>query len=73
MKKYTIRCNYCGATVTRYEWWLKLKLIFSDKIYHTCDVCHHTSCYRHFFRLVHDSTDDKEKEMRKLKKWDDRL
>lgn len=73
LKKYVIRCNYCGATHTRWEWWLKLKTIFGDRIYHTCSVCHHTSCYRYFFRLVHDSTDGKERTNNKNKLWDDRM
>lgn len=72
-KKYSIRCPYCGATHKTWEWWIKFKLVFTDKIYYICSVCHHTSCWRHLFRLVHDSVDSLEKDRNREKLFDNRM
>ena len=61
-----VRCNYCGAERSVPMFYLLFVRMFKDKYYSKCQVCHHVSCYRMFFRLVHDSTDSKEKEYQKL-------
>ena len=40
MKKYKLRCQYCGAIIQKYEWWLKLRLIFTNRYVQNCPVCH---------------------------------
>ena len=73
MKKYKLRCAYCGATIEKWEWLLKLQLILTTHYYHHCPVCHHKTSYLYIFHLRHDSLDDKEKIFNKGKLFDDRI
>ena len=73
MKKYKIRCPYCGSTVERWEWWLKFKLIFTNKYYFNCPICHHKSTWLYIFHLRHESTDSIEKHFNRGKLFDDRI
>ena len=73
MKKYIIRCPFCGSQVERWEWLLKFKLIFSNQYTHICPVCHKQSTWLYIFHLRHDSTDPTEKLFNKGKLWDDRI
>lgn len=70
--KYKFKCQYCGTISTKLLWLLKIKLIFTDKIYYTCPNCHKTNCFVSIFHLRHDSTDSIEKNRNKGKLWDDR-
>ena len=73
MKRYEIRCPYCGATSKKIEVLLKINVLFKDYYYHTCSVCHHQSTWWNKFHLRHDSTSKKEKEANKGKLFDDRI
>ena len=73
MKHYTIRCPYCGATTTKWEWLLKLLLIFTNTYHHNCSVCHHKSTWLYLFHLRHDSTNKTEQIFNKGKLFDDRI
>ena len=73
MKKYNLRCHYCGNVVCKWEWLLRFKLVFKDTYYLNCPKCHKVNCYKQFFHLRHDSTDSLEKNRNKEKLWDDRL
>ena len=73
MKKYKIRCPYCGATTQKWEWWLKFKLIFKNTIYHHCPICHHKSSWLYIFHLRHESTDPSEKQFNRSKLWESRI
>ena len=73
MDRYRFRCNYCGNEHYKLLWLLKLRLIFTDKLYFTCPKCHKTNCYVQIFHLRHDSTDTLEKGRNKQKLWDERL
>lgn len=73
MNQRELKCNYCGATHKRPEWFLKIYNIFSDRYYLTCSVCHKTSCFRLWLRAVHDVLDSKERELNKNNLWDKRL
>ena len=70
---YLIRCNYCGSVMSKPVWWLKLQFIFKVRVYYHCSECHNTSCYISHFNMIHDTTDEGEKEFNKIKKWDDRI
>ena len=72
-KKYLLKCQYCGSYDYKYEWLLKLRLIFTNRIYYHCRVCHHTTSYLNSFHLRHDSMDKKEKEFNRSKLFDDRI
>lgn len=72
-ENYKITCNHCGSAILRPVWWLKLLFIFKRRLYFVCDECHSTSCYISFFNMIHDTTDEKEKELNKLSKWDSRV
>ena len=61
-----VRCNYCGTISKVPIPLIFLKLLTSGKVYHKCQKCHMVSAYLISLRLVHDSTDEKEKECRKL-------
>lgn len=73
MKKYKIRCPYCGSTYEQWEWLLKLRLIFVEKFNYLCPVCHKKSTWLYIFHLRHDSTNKEEQLFNKSKLWDDRL
>ena len=73
MKKYTIRCPYCGSTYERWEWLLKLEMIATDKLTYLCPNCHKKSTWIYIFHLRHDSTDPKEKQWNRSKIWDNRI
>ena len=72
-KKYRLHCHYCGCDYYIPFFYLKLKYLFTDKIYHTCSCCHKTSNYRIFYHVVHDTTDKDEKIFNKETLWDIRL
>ena len=72
-KKYKFRCNYCGNEEYVPLWYLKMRLIFTDRIYRTCSHCHKTSAYVNFFHLNHDSTDSLEKNRNRSVLWDKRI
>ena len=72
-KSYRLHCNYCGSDYYIPFFILKIRYIFSDKIYHTCSCCHKTSNYRIFHHVVHDTTDKDEKIINKYNKWDARM
>ena len=63
--KYRLHCNYCGCDYYVPLFWLKIRYLFTDKIYHTCSCCHKTSNYRIFYHIVHDTTDSQEKILNK--------
>ena len=71
--KYRFRCNYCGNEEYALLWLLKLKLIFSNKIYRNCSKCHKKNAYYYFFHLYHESSDPKEKEFNRKNLWDKRM
>lgn len=73
MKKYKIRCPYCGSTYERWEWLLKLKLIATDHLTYICPVCHKKSKWLYIFHLRHDSTDKEEQMFNKGKLFDNRI
>lgn len=73
MKKYSVRCPYCGSETGKWEWWLKLKLIFTNQYMHHCPVCHKKSTWLYIFHLRHDSTNKEEQLFNKSKLWDDRI
>lgn len=71
--KYKLRCQYCGYEDYQTLWILKIKLIFTNKIYHNCPSCHKTNCFKNIFHLRHDSTDSIEKNRNRNKLWDNRI
>ena len=73
MKKYTIRCPYCGSEHKKYEWLLKLFLLHRNTYTHHCPVCHHKSVWLYIFHLRHESTNKGEQLFNKMKLFDDRL
>ena len=73
MKKYSIRCPYCGSEVERWEWWLKFRLIFKDTYYYYCPVCRKGSAWLFIFHLRHDSVDQEEIAYNRKKHWDSRI
>jgi len=73
LKRYSFRCPFCGSEETKWEWWLKLLLIFTDHYYYDCPICHHRSSWLYIFHLRHESTDPKEKNFNKLPLFDERL
>ena len=72
-KKYRIKCQYCGCDEYKWEWLLKLRLIFTNRIYFHCPLCHHTTTYLYIFHLRHDSLDKKEKFFNKGALFDERI
>ena len=72
MKKYEIRCSYCGATIKKPVWWLKLHFIFNNSYTLNCPICHKKSRWITHFTLKHDQ-DHKERIFNKSKLFDDRL
>lgn len=73
MKKWKFKCNYCGIEEEANYFWLLLKALFKPRFYKHCKNCHKTSCYLFMPRMVHDSTDDIEKEYNRQNLWDDRI
>ena len=72
-KKYRLHCNYCGCDYYIPFWLLKLRLLFSDKILHTCSYCRKTSSYQVFYHIIHDSLDEDEKDWNRHAMWDTRI
>ena len=72
MKKYKLRCSYCGATIYKYEWLLKLHYIFFKSYTLNCKVCHKKSRWINQFILKHDAN-KKEHHFNKMKLFDDRI
>ena len=64
MRKYNLRCNYCGHDDYHNYFFLILKLLLKGEIYHHCKVCHKLSRYRLVAHLAHDSN-TKEKQFNK--------
>ena len=73
MKRYKLRCAYCGSEVYKYEWLLKLRLILTNKYTLNCPVCHKKSIWLHIFHLRHDSTNKEEQLFNKSKIWESRI
>ena len=73
MKKYKIRCPYCGSTYEQWEWLLKLRLIFVEKFNYLCPVCHKKSTWLYIFHLRHDSTNKEERIFNKTELFDKRI
>ena len=73
MKRYKLRCQYCGKEIYKYEWLLKLRLIFTNRYILDCPKCHKKTSWLYIFHLRHDSTDPVEKEFNRNKLWDDRI
>lgn len=73
MRKWKIRCNYCGDETYENYYYLLLKRVFKPKYYRTCNKCHKTSAYLFMPHIVHDTIDKKEKEMNKQQLWDERM
>lgn len=72
-KRYRLHCNYCGCDHYVLFFVLKIKYLFTDKIYHTCSCCHKKSNYRIFYHIIHDTTDKDEKIFNKHLMWDTRM
>ena len=71
--KYKFRCQYCGYEHYKTLWLLKMRLMFTDKVYYNCPKCHKINCFRAIFNLRHDSTDSIEKNRNREKLFDDRM
>ena len=65
MKKYNLRCQYCGTGHYVPEILFKIKLLFNGKVYVKCSKCRLVSTYRLVSHIVHDSMDLNEKEFNK--------
>ena len=72
MKRYTIRCAYCGATIHKPVAYLKLYFIFHKSYTLNCPVCHKKSRWITHFVLKHDS-DKEEKLFNKGAIFDERI
>lgn len=72
-KKYRLHCSYCGCDHYIPFFLLKIRYLFTDKIYYHCDCCHRVSNYRIFYHIVHDTTDKEEKIFNKETLWDIRM
>ena len=72
MKKYKLRCSYCGSTIYKYEWLLKLHYIFFKSYTLNCKVCHKKSKWITHFVLKHDQ-DKEEKLFNKGALFDERI
>lgn len=73
MKKYKLRCSYCGATTHKYEWLLKLHYIFFKSYTLNCPVCHKQSKWITNFVLKHDTINKEEKLFNKGALFDERI
>lgn len=73
MRKYKLRCQYCGAETHKYEWLLKIRLIFTNKYILDCPTCHKKTSWLYIFHLRHDSTDKVEQKFNKGKIFDNRI
>ena len=72
-KWYRLHCNYCGCDHYIPFFLLKIRYLFTDKVYYTCSCCHKTSNYRIFYHIIHDTTDRDELLFNKEMKWDVRM
>lgn len=73
MKKYNIRCPYCGSEHKKLEILLKMFLLTRNTYTHHCPVCHHKSVWLYIFHLRHESTNKGEHLFNKMKLFDDRI
>lgn len=64
MKKYNLRCNYCGHDHYVWDWWLRFKLITFGEVRRQCPECSQLTRYRLIGHIAHDG-DKKEKEYNK--------
>ena len=65
----TLKCNYCGNTLTISEVWAFLHYLTKKKYYVQCPKCRHISNYYIRFWLTHDTTDKTERELNKKLRW----
>ena len=72
MRRYKLRCSYCGSTIKKYEPLLKLHFIFFKSYTLNCKVCHKKSRWINQFILKHDAN-KKEHHFNKGKLFDDRI
>ena len=72
MRKYKLRCAYCGSTIHKYETLLKLHFILHNSYTLNCPICHKKSRWITHFTLKHDQ-DKKERHFNKGKLFDDRI
>ena len=65
MKKYNLRCNYCGADRKVPLFFLRLILLIKGDINVTCSNCGYVSNYILVSHIVHNSVSVDEKEYNK--------
>lgn len=65
IKKYNLRCGYCGTDHYVNRFLLYLRLLVFDEYYHKCPYCHKISRYRLISHIVHDVVESKELEWNK--------
>ena len=58
MKKYNLRCPYCGQKNIKLKFWLYLKLIIKGSIRSQCKNCSKQSRYILISHIVHDVDSD---------------
>lgn len=65
MKRYNLRCNYCGTDhhVLRFLFYLKLLVLGDVDV--VCSNCGYVSNYILVSHIVHDTTNMREKEFNK--------
>lgn len=63
MRKYNLRCGYCGSDHNVRYFFLMLRLLVWGKVYVKCSNCSNVSAYIFVGHIVHDTVDGKEKEL----------
>lgn len=65
MKKYNLRCNYCGQDHYISYFFFMLRLLVKGKVYVKCGNCRYVSSYVFVGHIVHDTVDIDEKRFNK--------
>jgi len=65
MKKYNLRCNYCGSDHYTSYFFLMLRLLVHGEVCYVCSNCGNMSNYILVSHIVHNTISVKEKEHNK--------
>ena len=66
MKRYDLRCGYCGTSYHVNYVLLMIRLVIRGDVYHKCPHCHRVSRYRLISHIVHDVVGSTELESNKM-------
>ena len=65
MKKYNLRCNYCGSDHYTSYFFLMLRLLVCGEVSYVCSDCGNMSVYILVSHIVHNTVSVNEKEQKK--------